>query len=254
MGASATGAATYDGWTLDRLAAALGVPRLALFADVESTMDVAHALAAEGAPAGTLVIADAQRAGRGRGRRRWVASSGAGLWCTLIERPNEALALDVLSLRVGLRAAAALDRFAGDTVGLKWPNDLYLHGRKVGGILVESRWRDGRPDWAAIGIGVNIVPPPEIPSASALGTRATRVGILAELVPAVRAAARARGHLSEAELAGFAQRDVAAGRVCVAPRAGRVAGIAADGALLVVCADGVQRCRGGSLVFEGDPP
>jgi BirA family transcriptional regulator, biotin operon repressor / biotin---[acetyl-CoA-carboxylase] ligase len=239
---------------VERLAATLGVPRLALFAEVESTMDEAHRLAADGAPAGTLVVADAQRAGRGRGGRQWVALPGAGVWCTLIERPNDAAALDVLSLRVGLRAAAALDRFAGDALSLKWPNDLYLHARKVGGILVESRWRDGRPDWASIGIGVNIVPPAGLPSAAALGARVSRVEMLAELVPALRAAASARGHLSEAELSEFARRDIAAGRVCLAPRAGRVAGIAADGALLVVCADGIQRCREGSLVLEGDPP
>ena len=66
--------------------------------------------AAEGAPAGTLVVADAQTAGRGRSGRTWTSERGAGVWLTLIERPRDVDALDVLSLRVGLALAPALDR------------------------------------------------------------------------------------------------------------------------------------------------
>ena len=62
----------------------------------------------------------------------------------MIERPRDAAALDVLSLRVGLALAPALDAFAGSAVRLKWPNDLYVGARKLGGILVEARWRDSR--------------------------------------------------------------------------------------------------------------
>src|SRR5688572_8245425 len=119
-------------------------------------MDVANALAGEGAPAGTLILADAQLAGRGRSGRRWESNSGDGIWMTLIERLNDVSAIDVLSLRIGLRAARALDRFAGVRVGLKWPNDMYLPAGKLGGILVESRWRGPRPEWTAIGIGINV--------------------------------------------------------------------------------------------------
>lgn len=244
---------TWEGRTAPELATLLRVPRVALFDVVDSTMDVAHALAAEGAPAGTLVLADAQRAGRGRTGRRWTSAPGAGLWLTLIERPEDPRALDVLSLRIGLRAARTLDRFAGATVELKWPNDLMLLGGKLGGILVESRWRDRRPEWVAAAIGVNRDRPPGQPEAAALGRRAERVEVLAGLVPAMRAAAAARGMLTPAELAEYARRDVAAGRPCVEPRPGRVAGVAEDGALLVVTAAGVQRCRDGSLRLEGDP-
>jgi BirA family transcriptional regulator, biotin operon repressor / biotin---[acetyl-CoA-carboxylase] ligase len=244
--------ATLAGHTPVALAVLLGVPRVALFEEVESTMDVAHQLASEGAAPGTIVLAHAQRAGRGRAGRRWQSVFGAGLWLTMIERPNDPGALDVLSLRVGLRVARALDRFAGAAVGLKWPNDLHLHGRKLGGILVESRWRDNRPDWAAIGVGVNYVTPPD-GAAAALGMNVDRIALLGEVVPAVRAAAAARGHLSERELAEYAERDIAAGQACRAPRAGRVAGVAANGALLVVTGAGVERCRDGSLVLEEDP-
>jgi BirA family biotin operon repressor/biotin-[acetyl-CoA-carboxylase] ligase len=241
---------TYDGVTAGELAAQLALPRVALFEEVDSTMDVAHALAKDGAPAGTLVLADAQRAGRGRGGKRWTSASGSGVWFTMVERPNDAAALDVLSLRVGLRVARALDRFAGIRVGLKWPNDLLLPRGKLGGILVEARWRDGGPDWVAIGVGVNQRVPGDVPAAAALGGGTPRLEVLAELVPAVRAAATARGHLGAPELADYAARDVLAGRTCRAPRPGRIAGIAEDGALLVVTLAGVERCRDGALLLE----
>jgi BirA family biotin operon repressor/biotin-[acetyl-CoA-carboxylase] ligase len=242
----------YDGLTASELAARLALPQVALLDAVESTMDVAHELAGRGAPAGALVLANAQRAGRGRGGRRWSSAPGAGIWMTLIERPSDPRALDVMSLRVGIRAARALDRFGPAPIGLKWPNDLHLLGGKLGGILVETRWREGRPDWVAIGLGLNLAPP-DVPGAAALGAAMSRVAVLGELVPAVRAAAAARGPLTEHELNEFARRDIAAGRVCRLPRPGRVAGIADDGALLVVTAAGLERCREGSLVLEGDP-
>lgn len=243
--------ALYDGQTAGALEALLALPAVHVFDAVDSTMDVAHELAAAGAPAGTLVLADAQRAGRGRAGRRWLAPVGAGIWFTLVERPNDPRALEVLSLRVGIRAARALDRFAPSEIGLKWPNDLFLLGGKLGGILVETRWRDGLPDWAAIGIGVN-VQPPGVAQAAALGAGVSRLEVLGELVPAVRAAAAARGGLTPAEVAAFASRDIAAGRACTAPRAGRVAGIDGDGALLIVTPAGVERCREGSLVLEDE--
>lgn len=246
--------ARYEGRTGAELAGLLGLPEVTVYEALASTMDAAHERAAHGAPAGTLVLANAQRAGRGRAGRRWSSEPGAGVWLTLIERPQDAAALDVLSLRVGLRAARALDRFAPATVGLKWPNDLYLLGGKLGGILVESRWRNGRPDWVAIGIGVNVHPPANVPSAASLGTGTSRLAVLGELVPAVRAAAQARGVLTPRELSQYAQRDVAAGRVCRGPRAGRVAGIADDGSLLVVTAGGVVRCREGSLLLDEEAP
>ena len=247
-------AQSYDGLTAPALAAALALPQVTLLEEVGSTMDVAHDLASAGAPAGTLVLANAQRTGRGRGGRHWSAAPGAGLWLTLVERPNDSRAVAVLSLRVGLRAARALDRFAPAAVGLKWPNDLYLLGGKLGGILVETRWRDGRPDWVAIGLGVNMRPPRDVPGATALGAGPSRPEILGELVPAVRAAAAGRGPLTAREVEEFGRRDIAAGQACRLPLPGRVAGIADDGALVIVTAAGPVHCREGSLVLEGDHP
>jgi BirA family biotin operon repressor/biotin-[acetyl-CoA-carboxylase] ligase len=240
---------TYDGVTDNELASDLSLPRVVLFKEVDSTMDVANQLAADGAPAGTLVLADAQLAGRGRAGRRWESKPGSGIWLTLVERVNDPSALDVLSLRIGLRAARALDRFATDRIGLKWPNDLYLGAGKVGGILVESRWRGPRPEWTAVGIGIN-VHSVSFPGGAALGAAVSRLEVLAELIPAVRAAASARGHLSEKELTEFSSRDVAVGRRCTEPIPGRVSGVVADGALLIATKDGQKRATSGSLLFD----
>lgn len=242
-------ATAYDGVDAPALAVALDLPRVALYEYVASTMDTAHALGAGGAPAGTLVLADEQTAGRGRAGRRWHSAAGRGIWLTLLERPNDPRALDVLSLRLGVRAAVALDRFSRSAVRLKWPNDLYVGEAKLGGVLVEARWRGSSLDWVAIGFGVNVGAPDELPGAS-LRTGSRRVDVLADLVPALRAAAVARGLLTEWELAQYATRDLAHGRACVAPLAGTVRGITESGALRVETADGERSVREGSLVFR----
>ncbi|MHB1311210.1 MAG: lipoate--protein ligase family protein, partial [Gemmatimonadaceae bacterium] len=92
----------FDGLSERDLATRLGVPQVVVFGLVPTTMDLAHAAAEAGAPAGTLIIADAQAAGRGRGGKRWESQAGRGLWMTLIERPRSNRGLDVLSLRLGL--------------------------------------------------------------------------------------------------------------------------------------------------------
>lgn len=242
-------AATFDGWTAESLANTLSLPRVVVMAEVPSTMDIANTLAAEGAAAGTLILADMQAAGRGRAGRRWESRAGEGIWLTLIERVNDVQALEVLSLRIGLRAARALDRFAPAPVRLKWPNDLHLPEGKLGGILVESRWRGERPEWTAIGVGIN-VRGAAYPGATALGSGVSRLEVLGDLVPAIRAAASARGHLSDAEVSEFASRDIAVGRTAREPVVGRVRGIARDGALLVEGPDGTAAVREGSLALE----
>ena len=241
---------TYDGWDAAALGAELGLPRVDLFESTASTMDVAHAAASGGAPAGTLVLSDRQTAGRGRAGKRWASAPGAGVWMTLVERPRDPAALDVLSLRLGLRAAPVLDRHATGPVTLKWPNDLYVGAGKLAGVLVEARWRDERVEWVAIGMGINVVAPAHVAGAAGLAADVRRVELLAELVPALRAAAFASGALSDAELAGFAARDMARGRRCVQPVAGVVRGIDAHGALLVESDGGsLVAARSGSLVF-----
>jgi len=114
--------AKYDHRDASSLARLLDVPRVVVFDSTASTMDDAHGLAAVDAPAGTVILADRQAAGRGRNGRRWASDSGQGIWMTIIERPNDPRAVDVLSIRVGLRAARALDRYAASPIRLRAKN------------------------------------------------------------------------------------------------------------------------------------
>ena len=111
-------------------------------ASVTSTQDVAREL-----PIGSIVIADHQTAGRGRHERRWEAPPGTALLASFVLAPRP-----LLSLAAGVAAAEA----CGPEVRLKWPNDLLLDGRKLGGILVEAT-----PRKAVVGIGVNLAWAPE---------------------------------------------------------------------------------------------
>jgi BirA family transcriptional regulator, biotin operon repressor / biotin---[acetyl-CoA-carboxylase] ligase len=240
--------ARLDGTSATELAALLGVPRVELRASVSSTLDVANTIAAS-APSGTLIVADEQTAGRGTQGRRWTSPPGTGLWLALIERPTDVRALDVLSLRCGLYAAEALEPLATAPIGVKWPNDLYVRGRKLAGVLIETRWRGTAPDWVAIGFGLNVLPP-ALESAIGLAPGTVRLDALARLVPALRRAAAATRHLSAEELARWARRDVARDQVVQSPTAGRVEGISSSGELLVRRSDDTtSRHRSGTLTF-----
>lgn len=238
---------TWFGAEGAELARTLGLPHVTAVTQAESTMDEAHALAAAGAPAGSLVVAEEQTAGRGRGGRAWTSVRGSGLWLTLVERPAADDGLDVLSLRVGLHLAPVLDRWTDAPVRLKWPNDLFVGDLKLAGVLIEARWRGSRADWVAIGVGVNLRQSGEEPRATLQDADAREV--LAAIVPALRAAAATPGALSAAELAAFAARDLAAGQRVSHPARGTVRGIAASGELLVETDTGMRRCRAGSLVL-----
>jgi len=242
------GVATYDGRDAGELAALLELPRVVLFDEIGSTLDVAHTLGERGEPAGTLVLADAQTAGRGRQGRSWLSDRGAGIWLTVLERPASGESLGVLALRLALAVAPALEPFADAPTQLKWPNDVYVRGRKLAGVLVEARWRGARLDWVAIGVGINVRPPADFDGAG-LAPTARRVDVLAAVVPALRAAAGATGLLTGDELARYARRDLAVGRACAEPANGVVAGIRADGALLIDTPAGPVACHAGSLVL-----
>jgi BirA family biotin operon repressor/biotin-[acetyl-CoA-carboxylase] ligase len=236
-----------DGASAPALASSLGLPRVDVYASVSSTLDVAHADAAE-APTGTLIIADEQTSGRGRHGRRWASPAGTGLWLSLIERPTDARALDVLALRCGLYAAEALEPLAAGPIGLKWPNDLFVGGRKLAGVLIETRWRGTAPDWVAIGFGLNVVTPPD-DSATALTAGTTRLAALSLLVPALRRAAAATRHLSADELRRWRARDVTIGRELLAPAEGRSGGITDAGELIIERSDATTHHRTGTLTL-----
>jgi BirA family biotin operon repressor/biotin-[acetyl-CoA-carboxylase] ligase len=127
----------------------LGSPRLHLRV-VDSTNERARALAARGAPHGTLVTASAQTAGRGRQGRTWTAPAGSALLASVVIRDPPRL--------LPLAAGAAVADVVGSEARLKWPNDVLLDGRKVAGILVEGRPQER---WAVVGIGLNVAIEPD---------------------------------------------------------------------------------------------
>ncbi|MCX7039371.1 MAG: biotin--[acetyl-CoA-carboxylase] ligase [Spirochaetes bacterium] len=133
-----------------------------------STMDDALALARAGSPAGTTVVAGFQERGRGRvPGRLWVSGAWESLLATVVLRRADSPPPSQLPLRAGLAASLAIEEAAGITVAIKWPNDILWEGRKLAGVLCESR-----RDALLVGIGVNcrqLAFPPEIaPSACSL--------------------------------------------------------------------------------------
>lgn len=245
---------SYDGVTAAALARLLGVPRLVAVASTTSTLDDAHRLAAEGAPSGTLVLADEQTAGRGRGGKRWSSRPGTGIWLALLRRTPAVPALDLLSIRLALAGAVVLEPFAGHAVRVKWPNDLWVDGRKLAGILIEARWRDGSPEWIAIGVGVNVIHPPGVEAAVGLPRAPSRLAVLQALVPALVTSLDVQGALSTDEAAELSRRDLARGRNVIEPGVGVADGITATGELRVRApGGGVERYRSGSLVFQEVP-
>jgi len=160
-----------------------------------STNDDAHHLAEAGAPAGTLVIAGEQTAGRGRAGRLWRSPPGASLSMSLILRPQglPLASLGTLAMLGGLAAAEALEVATGVKTELKWPNDVLLNRRKVGGVLVETAVAGDRLLYAVVGIGVNVgrgaEPPPEtvtFPATSLEAEAGRPVGRLEVLLELVR--------------------------------------------------------------------
>lgn len=234
-----------EGAALERI---LDLPRVVTAAELTSTMDLAHEHAASGAPSGTLILAESQARGRGRGGNRWQSEPRAGIWMTLLERPRDASALEVLSLRIGVALAPVLERWTEQPIRLKWPNDLFVGEAKLAGVLVEARWREQRPEWVAIGLGVNLRVPTGEPAAALVDAGALTV--LEEIVPALRAAAFAAGPLRPDELDAFSARDLVRGRQLLAPAPGTACGITADGAVLIESEGVVTPWRAGSLVLS----
>jgi BirA family biotin operon repressor/biotin-[acetyl-CoA-carboxylase] ligase len=209
----------------------LGNPREHLLT-VGSTNERARELAEQGAAHGTLVTADEQTAGRGRQGRGWVTPPGLAIAASLILREFD----DLLPLRAGLAVADV----AGSAARVKWPNDVWVDGRKVAGVLVEAR--DG--EWAVLGIGVNVAAtefPPELAEiAGTLAGSAEDVEpTLAELLGALE---RRLAQPRDEALSALRERDALLGRpVRWQDGEGTGAGIDDDGALRVALAGGGTR-------------
>ncbi|NSW76689.1 MAG: biotin--[acetyl-CoA-carboxylase] ligase [Candidatus Atribacteria bacterium] len=130
--------------------------RVVFYPEIPSTNAEAKKLAEEGYPEGTLVVTENQTQGRGRLGRGWFAERGKSLTVSLVLRPKlEPRWCPSLSLLTALSLAFALEGL-GFPVTLKWPNDLYLSGKKVAGVLLESAMEMDRVEWVVVGVGVNV--------------------------------------------------------------------------------------------------
>ena len=133
------------------------------YPDVPSTNDLAAALAEHGAREGCVVVANGQSAGRGRLGRSWASPPGAGLYVSLVLRPAER-ALPLLTIAAGVGVADGIQAATGLIPDLKWPNDLFIGGRKVAGVLAEAT-SSAAGSYVVLGFGINVSPaayPPEV--------------------------------------------------------------------------------------------
>ena len=124
---------------------------------IESTNDVALALAAKGAEHGTVVLAEEQTAGRGRFGRTWFSEKSSGIYVSVVLRPDlPPAAAPALTLLAGVAAHRAVTGAAGLAADIRWPNDLLVNGKKVCGILTEMSAELGRLHAIVLGIGINV--------------------------------------------------------------------------------------------------
>lgn len=165
---------------------------------VESTNDIAVDLASSADSEGTVIVADAQTRGRGRAGRPWFSPRGRGLYVSVVLTPARARvdrsrATRLITLAAGVALAEAIERVTTARVDLKWPNDLYIAGRKLAGILAEAVTSEGRIDSVVLGYGINIgsmAYPPDLRDRATsleaeLGTRVDRPLLLAETLAAL---------------------------------------------------------------------
>ena len=128
--------------------------RLEYFDETDSTNTRARKLAEEGAPHGTLVIADSQSSGKGRRGRLWTSPRGVGIWMSMLLRPDiapvHASMLTLIAVVRGVKESTGLDAM------IKWPNDAVLAGRKICGILTEMSTEDETIRYVITGIGINV--------------------------------------------------------------------------------------------------
>jgi BirA family biotin operon repressor/biotin-[acetyl-CoA-carboxylase] ligase len=218
----------------------IGVPRVH-WRLTDSTNEQAQALAAAGAPHGTLVSADEQAAGRGRQGREWTAPAGTAVLMSLVLRePGEGLPL---------AAAVAVCEALTCPATVKWPNDVLIDGRKVAGILVEARPQEG---WAILGLGLNVTTdrfPAELaPRATSLRLQGVETGTEPVLEGVVEQLDVWLPRPLQAVLEAWRERDALRGRrIRWADGEGTAAGVDEEGSLLVDTDGGRQALHAGEV-------
>lgn len=247
-------------------------PPLLRLAETDSTNTRVLALAREGAPAGTAVVADSQTAGRGRGGAAWASPPGVALYFSVLLRPALAPeALPLVTLAAGAAVAEAVRAGTGLPAGLKWPNDLLVGGRKACGILCEAEpGADGAPA-VAVGVGLNVntppalLPPRPVFPATSLAAEAGRTfdreALLQTCLAAIAgAAARLEGPDGPADaVARFNALDALRGAALAVSLPdgsvvrGRGRGAAPSGALLLDTPAGPREILAGSVALDSPP-
>ena len=219
------------------------------FRRTDSTNTRARELAAAGAPHGTVVTATEQSEGRGRQGRSWTAPPGRALLYSAILRPlDERHLLLPLAVPVAVCEAAEALR-AGIECAIKWPNDIWLDGHKLGGVLIEARPQDG---WAVIGVGLNLDIatgefPPELRETAVslgggVGAEAARLALDASIERWVEAG-------EDRALSEWRKRDALRGReISWAEGSGVADGVDDRGSLVVVTAGGDRVALGAGEV------
>lgn len=162
---------------------------------IDSTNNLARALAETGAPEGTVVIADVQTAGRGRLGRTWLAPPRSSVLMSLILRPNLAPPeLGLVTMAASLGARAAIQTETGLQARIKWPNDLLANGKKCGGLLTEANTVGDELEYVILGLGINVnfsassvegIPPEATTIADELGHPIPRVLLTRALLRAI---------------------------------------------------------------------
>jgi BirA family biotin operon repressor/biotin-[acetyl-CoA-carboxylase] ligase len=229
-----------------------------------STNNRAWELAQDGAPHGTLVVANEQTAGKGRGGNRWFTPPDAALAMSVVVRPEEQAGVSSGALSV-LGALAVVEAVHG--IGLqariKWPNDVLIEGRKVCGVLSEASWQAEQLEFAVVGIGVNIrpesVPPLEAvqwPAACLETLRGQPVRRMDLLLDIVRHMAKWYSRLGQPALADRWERCLAyigeSVRLQNDERVveGTVEGLDLYGRLVVQTPNGIERLVSGAWQFS----
>ncbi|MBD0380553.1 biotin--[acetyl-CoA-carboxylase] ligase [Paenibacillus sedimenti] len=149
-----------DKWNVTELLAGLRTKilgqKLHVYGEVDSTQTIAHNLVASGAPEGTLVLAETQTAGRGRMGRKWHSPAGKGIWMSLVLTPRiPVYFMPQLTLLCAVALCRSIQKVVQVDIGIKWPNDLLIGGKKVSGILLESSGEDERLKYVIAGIGIS---------------------------------------------------------------------------------------------------
>lgn len=153
-----------------RLRGSLFGKRIYHFFKTDSTNGVALELGHAGEPEGAVVLAEEQTAGRGRAGNSWHSERATGIYATILLRPKLApVQAPLLTMMAGLSAHSAIQGVSGLSVDLKWPNDLLIQGKKVGGILTEMHAEPSQVRFVIVGIGINVNQerfPPELAKAA----------------------------------------------------------------------------------------